>query len=210
MSDEIHPIHTMGCVRATPLPSQVVCCETNIRQSLAQKIHKRHHVAYNLSRRVVEKQRQGFIGPQQQHQLLVRGAHNEQPSTTGRQLEDNFSIISPDGKWRVRKIQKNDPKEIQCVVSLQADGFHTGHPVPFIDGFLKTSFKAEVLSEMQKKLKYNPEDKFISLIVEANEDSMPDSSNNGLSGVLGTCISINRYKYSRSTLFCIAKPTHYI
>ncbi|WPT10777.1 hypothetical protein PSENEW3n2_00001949 [Picochlorum sp. SENEW3] len=178
----------MGGVKTTPLPSQAVCYETNIRQSLAHKIHKRPHVAYNPSRRVVDKQRQGFIGSQQQQhqQLLVKGANNEQqPSTTGRQLDDDFSIISSDGKWRVRKIQKNDPKEIQRVVSLQADGFHTGHPVPLIDGFLKTSFKAEVLSEMQKKLKYNPEDKFISLIVEANEDSMPDSSNKGSTGVLG-------------------------
>lgn len=180
----------MGGVRATPLPSQAVCSEASIRQSLAQRVYRRQYIAYNLSRAVVRKQRQGFAGPQQQ-QVLVRGAHSEQPSTTGRQLGDDFSIISSDGRWRVRKVQKNDSKEIQRVVSLQADGFHTGHPMPLIDGLLKTSFKAEVLSEMQKKLKYNPEDKFVILVVEANVDSMSDSSNNDSSTVLGMFRSIS-------------------
>ncbi len=182
----------MGGVRATPLPSQAVCSEAAIRQSLAQRVYRRQYIAYNLSRAVVRKQRQGFAGPQQQ-QVLVRGAHSEQPSTTGRQLGDDFSIISSDGRWRVRKVQKNDSKEIQRVVSLQADGFHTGHPIPLIDGFLKTSFKAEVLSEMQKKLKYNPEDKFVSLVVEANVDSMSDSSNNDSTAVLGMFRSISPF-----------------
>jgi len=49
---------------------------------------------------------------------------------------------------------------------IQAEGFHVPNALPFLDGFLKTSFTAEVLSEMQKKLKYNPVDKFVLLVVE--------------------------------------------
>lgn len=83
-----------------------------------------------------------------------------------RELPSTFTVLAQDGKWRIRQINRDDLEEIRRLVVIQADGFHVPNPLPFIDGFLRTSFTAEVLSEMQKKLKYNPVDKFACLVVE--------------------------------------------
>ena len=90
-----------------------------------------------------------------------------------RELSEDFTVISSDGAWRIRKIQRDDLTEIKRIVDLQAEGFHNPHPLPFVDGFLKTSFKAEVLSEMQKKLKYNPSHRFVCLVVEPVGENGP-------------------------------------
>ena len=83
-----------------------------------------------------------------------------------RELPSTFTVIARDGKWRIRQINRDELEEVRRVVVIQADGFHVPSRLPFIDGFLRTSFTAEVLSEMQKKLKYNPVDKFVCLVVE--------------------------------------------
>jgi ribosomal protein S18 acetylase RimI-like enzyme len=49
---------------------------------------------------------------------------------------------------------------------MQTDGFHEKNIIPFLDTTLKRFFAAEVLSEMNKKLKYNPEDRFVCLVAE--------------------------------------------
>ena len=83
-----------------------------------------------------------------------------------RELPPTFTILSCDGKWRIRLIKRDDLEEVRRVVLIQAEGFHVPNPLPFVDGFLRTSFTAEVLSEMQKKLRYNPVDRFACLVVE--------------------------------------------
>ncbi len=83
-----------------------------------------------------------------------------------RELPSTFGVVAGDGKWRIRQINRGDLEEVRRVVVIQAEGFHVPNRLPFIDGFLRTSFTAEVLSEMQKKLKYNPVDKFACLVVE--------------------------------------------
>lgn len=110
-----------------------------------------------LSQRVLSRQSKGVFHSAQGHV-------ETNPST--REIPEHFTVISADGKWKIRKIDGDNLAEIRKIVELQAEGFHTPNPFPFVDGFLKTSFKAEVLSEMQKKLKYNPKDKFVCLIVE--------------------------------------------
>ncbi|KAI3429741.1 hypothetical protein D9Q98_010056 [Chlorella vulgaris] len=57
-----------------------------------------------------------------------------------------------------------------------------------LDGMTKRFFQAEVLSEMQKKLKYNPDDMFVLLVVEpASPSGSSTSSSNGSGspGVVG-------------------------
>jgi ribosomal protein S18 acetylase RimI-like enzyme len=49
---------------------------------------------------------------------------------------------------------------------MQTDGFHEPNFLPFLDSTFKRFFAAEVLSEMNKKLKYNPEDRFVCLVAE--------------------------------------------
>ena len=126
------------------------------------------------------------------------------PSTSGRSLPPDFEAVSPDGRWRVRPLNRNNGKEVRTVVRLQTEGFHVPHPVSFVDGAFKNMFKAEVrqreterglflvrdkleciytahgliilcfcqvLSEMQKKLRYNPADRFVCLVVEAADGS---------------------------------------
>ena len=83
-----------------------------------------------------------------------------------RELPSTFTVKARGGKWRIRQITRDDLEEVRRVVVIQADGFHVPNRLPFIDAFLRTSFTAEVLSEMRKKLKYNPVDKFACLVVE--------------------------------------------
>lgn len=89
---------------------------------------------------------------------------------SGRALPADFGIISRDRKWRVRLVNKDSAAEVRVVVRLQTDGFHIRNPIPFLDSAFYSIFKAEVLSEMQKKLRYNPGDRFVCLIVESIED----------------------------------------
>lgn len=64
-------------------------------------------------------------------------------------------------------------QEIQAIVQLQTEGFHTPNPIPLLDDTFKNFFKAEVVSEMNKKLKYNPADRFVCLVVEERNGSVP-------------------------------------
>lgn len=91
------------------------------------------------------------------------------PTSYVRELPSSFTVLARDGKWRIRQIDRDNLDEVRRVVLIQAEGFHIPNPLPFVDGFLKTSFTAEVLSEMQKKLKYNPLDKFVCLVVERTD-----------------------------------------
>lgn len=50
------------------------------------------------------------------------------------------------GRIAVRPIDKENKEEIASVVRLQSDGFHTPHPIPFLDSTFKRFFAAEVRS----------------------------------------------------------------
>ena len=95
-------------------------------------------------------------------------------------VPDNFKFTSLDGRWSVRPLNKENMLEVGTVVQLQTEGFHTPNMIPFLDSMFKNNFKAEVLSEMQKKLKYNPVERYVSLVVEST--SMPGQ-------VVGRCLS---------------------
>jgi ribosomal protein S18 acetylase RimI-like enzyme len=111
----------------------------------------------------------------------------ETASPSGRFTPSNFQYFSPDHRWKVRLVAKDDAQEVRAIVRLQADGFHTSNPIPFVDAALKTFFTAEVLSEMQKKLQYNPEDKFVCLVVEPANPSADNASErtNADTGICG-------------------------
>jgi ribosomal protein S18 acetylase RimI-like enzyme len=113
------------------------------------------------------------------HRELVRVQSTQEKEQGPREIAEHFTVISSDGNWNIRQIDRTNFDEIRRVVHLQAEGFHDPNPFPFIDEFLKTSFKAEVLSEMQKKLKYNPRDTFACLVVETT-----DGANDGVVGVV--------------------------
>jgi ribosomal protein S18 acetylase RimI-like enzyme len=132
-----------------------------------------HHPRYHYYSKITKRYDANLkcIEYRQRERVILR-AQLENDSQT-RELSDDFTVMSSDGLWRIRKIQRDDLEEIKRIVELQAEGFHTPHPLPFIDGFLKTSFKAEVLSEMQKKIKYNPSHRFVCLIVEPVGQSNP-------------------------------------
>eukprot|EP00890_Picochlorum_soloecismus_P006723 jgi/Picsp_1/876/NSC_04364-R1_gcn5-related n-acetyltransferase family-like protein len=83
-----------------------------------------------------------------------------------RSLPRDFSLGDSDAQFRVRQLDRSNPEEIRRVVTLQAEGFHKTNPVPFFDSFLKTSFRAEVLSEMMRKIRFNPADRFVCLVAE--------------------------------------------
>lgn len=86
---------------------------------------------------------------------------------SGRSCVDGaFSVVSEDGRWRIRQVDRSKSEEIRRVVSIQAQGFHEPHPIPFVDSFLRSSFRAEVLSEMLRKLQFNPKDRFVMLVAE--------------------------------------------
>lgn len=110
---------------------------------------------------------------------LVRVQSTQETEQGPREIAEHFTVISSDGNWNIRQIDRANLEEIRRVVHLQAEGFHNPNPLPFIDEFLKTSFKAEVLSEMQKKLKYNPRDTFACLVVETT-----NGANDGVAGVV--------------------------
>jgi ribosomal protein S18 acetylase RimI-like enzyme len=97
---------------------------------------------------------------------IICSAAATETSTSGRTLPENFQVTSPDGKWRVRLINRANTAEIAAVVRMQTDGFHEPNLIPFLDSTFKRFFAAEVLSEMNKKLKYNPEDRFVCLVAE--------------------------------------------
>lgn len=79
---------------------------------------------------------------------------------------ENFQYASSDGCWKVRPIVRDNKDEVRRVVQLQTDSFHVPNPLPIIDATSKRFFNAEVLSEMQKKLKYNSTDDFLCLVIE--------------------------------------------
>ncbi|KAL4436076.1 hypothetical protein ABPG77_005524 [Micractinium sp. CCAP 211/92] len=120
--------------------------------------------------------RQGFLTPaattrqeaeQQQEEGLA-------PLTPSKDANGNFTsaalaslrYTSPDGSWLVRPLNKDDAAEVRRIVALQTEAFHTPAALPALDGMAKKFFEAEVLSEMQKKLRFNPEELFVSLVVE--------------------------------------------
>ena len=105
------------------------------------------------------------------HRLKAAGRDDGQDleatrASSVRELPSTFAVLAQGGRWQIRQIDRTDLDEVRQVVMSQAEGFHVPNALPFLDGFLKTSFTAEVLSEMQKKLKYNPVDKFVLLVVE--------------------------------------------
>ena len=113
----------------------------------------------------------------------VDSAVASETSTSGRALPQDFQVISSDGKWRVRRINKENLQEVAAVVRMQTDGFHEPNFIPFLDSTFKRFFAAEVLSEMNKKLKYNPDDRFVCLVAEdmtkLKKESSSDGNNNG-------------------------------
>ena len=76
--------------------------------------------------------------------IAASGATSGAASTSGRTLPNDFNVTSPNGRWRVRLINKDDKNEVAYVVRLQADGFHTPNPLPFLDSTFKRFFTAEV------------------------------------------------------------------
>ena len=95
------------------------------------------------------------------HRLKAGGRDDGQDleatrASSVRELPSTFAVLAQGGRWQIRQIDRTDLDEVRRVVMIQAEGFHVPNALPFLDGFLKTSFTAEVLSEMQKKLKYNP------------------------------------------------------
>ena len=106
-------------------------------------------------------------------------------STSSRVLPPTFRWTSKNG-WTVRLINKANPVEIAAVVRLQTEGFHTPSPVPFLDDTFKRFFAAEVLAEMNKKLRYNPEDRFVCLVAEKEGLLQPTPpSSSSLSSIVG-------------------------
>ena len=93
-------------------------------------------------------------------------AADDAAASTAAAAAPSHRYLSPDGRWLVRPMDKACAAEVRRVVALQAEAFHTPAPLPLLDGFARDFFKAEVLSEMQKKLRYNPTDLFLSLVLE--------------------------------------------
>ena len=92
-----------------------------------------------------------------------------------RSLPRDFNLADSDAQFLVRQLDRSNPEEIRRVVTLQAEGFHKTNPVPFFDSFLKTSFRAEVLSEMMRKIRFNPADRFVCLVAEPVEEDSPQN-----------------------------------
>jgi len=110
----------------------------------------------------------------------VCSAATTETSPSGRTLVPNFHVTSPDGKWRVRLINRANPAEIAAVVRMQTDGFHEPNILFFLDSTFKRFFAAEVLSEMNKKLKYNPDDRFVCLVAEDVSKLKKNKSRDGV------------------------------
>ena len=104
------------------------------------------------------------------------GSSASETSKEVRSLPRDFSVADGDAPFRVRQLDRSNPEEIRRVVTLQAEGFHKTNPVPFFDSFLKTSFRAEVLSEMMRKIRFNPADRFVCLVAEytQQQDNLQD------------------------------------
>jgi hypothetical protein len=100
----------------------------------------------------------------------------------------------------VRFVNKSSSEEVRRVVHLQAEAFHTPSPLPLLDATFKAFFAAEVLSEMKKKLKYNPEDRFVCLVVEES-GAAPGA------GVAGAqCPSATLQPFSRALSSALLAP----
>jgi ribosomal protein S18 acetylase RimI-like enzyme len=139
--------------RSKSLPSRTIQC------------HKVHHGAARLISTPTLSQRRALTVAATGG-FVISAAATETASTSGRTLPPNFQSTSADGKWRIRLINKSNLAERAAVVKMQTDGFHEPNFLPFLDSTFKRFFAAEVLSEMNKKLKYNPEDRFVCLVAE--------------------------------------------
>ena len=103
------------------------------------------------------------------------GSSSSETSKEVRSLPRDFSVADGDAQFRVRQLDRSNPEEIRRVVTLQAEGFHKTNPIPFFDSFLKTSFRAEVLSEMMRKIRFNPADRFVCLVAEYTQQDNPQN-----------------------------------
>ncbi|KAG7667033.1 hypothetical protein Ndes2526B_g04479 [Nannochloris sp. 'desiccata'] len=146
--------HKVTLCRSIPLSSRLIKC-VNAHQVSARRIAS-----------PVLPPRHKLAAPAIGGAAVCSSAATTGTSTSGRTLPVNFQVTSPDGKWRVRLIDRSNPAEIAAVVRMQTDGFHEPNVLFFLDSTFKRFFAAEVLSEMNKKLKYNPEDRFVCLVVE--------------------------------------------
>jgi ribosomal protein S18 acetylase RimI-like enzyme len=159
--------HKISLCRPTPLSSTPIQCgitdQVSARRIASPVFPTRHKVTSAATRGAT-----------------VCSAATTETSPSGRTLLPNFQVTSPDGKWRVRLINRANPAEIAAVVRMQTDGFHEPNLLFFLDSTFKRFFAAEVLSEMNKKLKYNPEDRFVCLVAE--DVSKLKNSNNSTDG----------------------------
>jgi hypothetical protein len=108
----------------------------------------------------------------------------EPAPATATALPADFSLVSPCGRWRVRPVHKGSMDELRRVVVIQSQAFYEGSPLPMLDGMFRNFFMAEVLSEMQKKVKFNPSERFVLLVAERFEQR-GGSSGSGSGGSNG-------------------------
>lgn len=171
--------HKISLFRPLPLSSRLVECGEQISaRRIALHVFPPRHKVTSAARRGA----------------TVCSAATTESSPSGRTLLPNFHVSSPDGKWRVRLINKANPAEVAAVVRMQTDGFHEPNVFFFLDSTFKRFFAAEVLSEMNKKLKYNPEDRFVCLVAEdvsklkkknSSDGVTEDESSNSADAVVG-------------------------
>jgi ribosomal protein S18 acetylase RimI-like enzyme len=94
------------------------------------------------------------------------GATAAPAAASDRAVPADFTYTSPDGRWRVRLLERADADEVRAAVALQIEGFHVRHPLPPLDHLLRRAFAAEVLDEMRRKLRFGVDERFACLVAE--------------------------------------------
>ncbi|KAI7836825.1 hypothetical protein COHA_009326 [Chlorella ohadii] len=86
------------------------------------------------------------------------------------------------------------------MVALQTDAFHSPAPLAALDGMARKFFEAEVLSEMQKKIRFNPDELFASLVIEPSNPTAV--SGNGSKVIGGVEVSY----VGQKDILCLLEP----